>query len=343
MKFDLDFLSKEKEIFLLNSNDIREILIHLITGDYHRKDIYGAVHHFADIGKSIIIRMRHFSSLIADWADFQIELDDVVLDYIAPLFARDEKGIFVELEKYFDFESELDINDQIYRLIHSILNQESIRTYEHRDPLGKVCYRSLRYILTKHPKWRKERNEHGELIIVSDDSSFADSTSERIAQLLKFNVDGSTSLVKALEFCLIKLLDTEKINVVVTELLAMVRMKLSLGDDKPIHQDPSLGMTVDIHITKTVKQIDSEILQRYESSKKLLPVERKGFNNALKKLLKDFKQDFSDGSYYTYLAAELADLDSEEVYKEKYRTQFEYVAKVAKQSFSASIKTDFKI
>ncbi len=327
----------------LNSvESIKKALSSLKNGCYDFDDVKNVVSHFTEVGKSILTRKKHLHYLISDWKDFQIELDDVVLDYIAPLFARDEEGIFIELKKYFEFDSDLSIEDQIYKLLHSTIHQESIKTFEYRDPIGKVFYRSLRYILSKHPNWEKRKN-NGQLVITVSDNETEIATPDRIIETLKLNEEGSTSLVKALESCLSKLLDEDSSPVIVAELLYAIRKKLAVGPSDSGYHDPSHEMTVQLHINNTIEQIGIDVLERYVLTNKLSPEESIGFKTALRAMLNDFQENYSNGSYFSYLSRELSELHSEEEYREKYRTQFEYVAKMAKRTFSASIKTDYKV
>lgn len=334
--------NQKKKYELATNTGIREALILLINGRYNHRNVIEVVELFTQVGKSIITRRKHLSYLISDWKEFQLELEDVVLDYIAPLFARDENGIFIELKNYFDFESELDIENQIYRLICSRIHKESIKTFEHRDPIGKVFYRSLRYVLSKHLNWIKYKDENGVVIISDSNEIGKGATQDEIADSLSLKFDGSTSLVKAIESCISTLIDGKK-AIIVSELLSIIREQMIYSEGNSNNHSPDLDMTIDLHIERTINQIDLDILERYVDQKKLDAKEKLGFKKAIKSLLEDFQRDDSNASYYMYLAEELPSLDSEIIYQEKYRTRFEYVAKKAKHIFSASVIIDFKV
>lgn len=86
------------------------------------------------------------------------ELRDMSVDVVAPLFARDEKGCFIYLKRYFEpLLTEMEQNQDcclqyLRRLVVSKTKQELIRYFRREDPSGWNIYRNLQLA--------PERNDH---------------------------------------------------------------------------------------------------------------------------------------------------------------------------------------
>ncbi len=326
---------------------LKESLQKLCNGNYLRSDVNVVVTHFIEITKRIILQKPNLQYLLSEWNEFGNELDDIALDYVAPLFARDENGIFIELKTYFsqDFlNNNVDVSDAINRLIHSTIKQESIRVYEDRDPIGKIFYRSLRYILTKHTEWEKTKSKGGEPIISLVGMDFPMASEDIIIINTRISEGGSAGLTKGIELGLIMTIGKMRQSVPVRFVLKAVRSQIDRDYTSVNHTaDPALEMAIEIHVKNALQSIDISILGSYEEKNKLQSREREGFIQALSHVLKDFHSGNGNISYYDYLAAELPELKSQEQYMKQYRKQFEYVAKITKRTFSANVKTDFKL
>jgi len=64
-------------------------------------------------------------------------------------------------------QSDAELHMVFQRLVFGNTQQEMIRLFQERDPIGKVLYRSLRYVLSKHPGWTKTKTDQN-LTILTD-------------------------------------------------------------------------------------------------------------------------------------------------------------------------------
>ncbi|NOZ74317.1 MAG: hypothetical protein GXO90_02925 [FCB group bacterium] len=324
-----------------------ETLFKLCDGTYRNEDVNIVVRYFINITKAIILKTNNLNWLTGEWREFEGEVEDVALDYIAHLFARDDGGVFIELKSYFDPIRDIpdsDLNSALERLIYSTVHQESIRVFGDRDPVGRIFYRSLRYILAKHPDWEKFKLPDGSQRIAVSGRENRPATELSIMKEFKITNFHSVGLTETLERGLITLLEKEKRSVPVKQLLNQIRLQLSDGTiNTSVPGETGLEITMLYHLETTLREVNQSILEKYEKDNKLLANERAAFSRAVKKILEDFRVNQNGTSYYEYLSNELPSLKDSENYRTHYRKQFEYVAKVAKKTFSASVKSDFKL
>lgn len=328
----------------------KKALTSLCSGEYTRSDVICVVETFCNETKRILYRKETYNwRLFGEWQDREKEVDDISLDIIAPIFVRDKSGVFIELKKYFQDSltlNELEFQNSFYRLINSTINQQSIRLFQEREPLGKVFYRSLRYILRKQEEWEKVEYSNGSNIHLKNTTSNI-ASDEQVETAFRNAKQISKSLTKQLEKMLIQLVENEELTVPIHTILKLIRQQSkkeleNITKSSSDYLDPLLNGYISSAIKNTIREIDKQVLQRYESSHKLSSDERNGFKVSLKTLLIDFANGGGDRSYFDYLTESLSSLKSKKDYN-KYRTQFEYVAKLAKAKFSAYIKADFNI
>lgn len=329
---------------------LRTALYRLCFGGYTDKDIQYVVEEFFTRTKQFLFHResRHWR-FRGEWKDGVSEIDDLTLDFISPLFARDGNGIFIELQAYFSNIEEIshqELQQQIDRLLNSVIQQQAVYLFRQRDPFGRIFYRSLRYILHKRPEWKREVNNGKQLVrkINTRDKLAPKSIIEEIF----LTKETESSLTSLIETCLEELINVNQFAVPIAELLSLARELNEIALDSIPEQsaelvDPLLVESVRRIIEMTLAHIDQTVLDKYEKSGKLTSGERTGFRDALKKVLFDFANGGIEDNYFTYLSSHIADLNDMKQYRNKFRTQFEYMVKKAKQSFSARIKNDLSI
>ncbi len=278
--------------------------------------------------------------------DESIDLDpnDLAMDFIAPSFARDEEGTFVILRDFFQpclsYQPE-EFQTVFYQFLNTIVKKELIRYFQEKDPFGKIFYRSLKYILSKHPEWEKSMNRSLEesISVYGRKLPIADEPDISLALLVSEN----KILTCRIEKCLEVLLTEKQVSVRISDLLKAVR-ELGMEDtwfgnfsqdiDQPVQ------MTVSMAISHTVMKIDKLILSKYERENKITPAERKGCREALRELLKEQIQFGSTEKLYDYFIRHVnPDLPNLE-YRQQYRQQFEYIVRKSRKIFSAVLKND---
>ena len=277
------------------------------------------------------------------------EIDQVAIDFIAPLFARDNTGVFTILRNYFLDSQHLDdsgLQATFQKLIFSNTQQELIRLFSERDPIGKILHRSLRYILSKHDIWTKTKTSDNVLVIANSIPPPVLTIESEITSSLEFSTK-TVSLTRLMESILVELIENQKQSVPVSLLFQYLRrlVENDIGalENKFEPEDPILSTTIEQRISDTLKHLDSTILNKYESSHKITKSVRQLFQSSLSDVLKDHADGGTDRSYYSYLKKHATVSISEQDYKRSYKKQFEYIAKIAKKEFSAYIRNDFNL
>ncbi|MBS1271275.1 MAG: hypothetical protein MAGBODY4_00404 [Candidatus Marinimicrobia bacterium] len=329
----------------------RSSLYRLCSGDYSHQDVQTVVAAITHQARRFLFhREKKQYQYRGQWANGSTEINDIALDLIAHLFARDETGHFVELEKYFSETRELsdeDFKETVFQLLNSVIQQQSIRLFKERDPFGKAFYRSLRYLQNKHTHWMRTFVD-GRLVFALDGENQQIMSPDTMVQVIKQSLEGQAPLTEQLEQVLSEVIDNRQQALSVEDLLSHMRVlaQLTLEGITPETSpavDSFIYNIIEVHIKKTVEEIDQSILYRYEADGKLSPAERKGFRESIRPILTDHADGGCQDNYYTYLAECLDSLDDQETYKSAYRTQFEYIAKKAKSVFSAKVESALRI
>lgn len=325
---------------------VRSDLIALISGNYTHANVYKVVESFtAEMERLLRIKNQFEWYLSVEWEESQQEITDLALDFIAPLFARDGAGKFIELERIFSkiiSDEEADLNDSIHWLLLGVVKKEAIRIFQNRDPVGKSVYRTLRYILKKHPQWVRISDPIAGQIITNPEyaGNFADydRSSSALGEFSHHSPIGSRSL----EPVLVELIDNQNLAVPVKTLLEIIRDAVGYEIIRYFpdwqKESPVLEMSVSGWIAVTIDDIDTNTLIKYVKSGKLTTAKRKQFITALSNLLNDYADGGFQQSYYKYLNEALETPVTKDYYQKNYRVQFEYLAKTAKQIFSAQVK-----
>lgn len=285
-----------------------------------------------------------------DWEYGSDEIGDLAFDFIAPLFARDENGVFVELREYFQHfwdVPEEEFIEQVARLLNSLIHQESIRIFRERDPYGRLFYRSLRYILHKHSELVREGSNGTQIVTTSIEKLFPVSP-EILEEVFAEVARDNSNLTRQLETTLLQIIKEKNMAVPVNHLKIIATKHYRVLSEEIIQaadtaDDSFLKQSIIQAIHYTQQKIDSSLLLKYERDHKLTSEERQAFRCAIKQLLVDFAVEDVEDNYFSYLETNLTSLEKMDEYRERYRTQFEYAVKKAKEIFSARLKNVFSI
>lgn len=334
---------KQKSKNLDRVNTVSDLIKSLCTESYSIYDVDEVVDYFY---KKIKYLIKYKQFLYNEWLETEDEIRDLCYDFIAPLFARDNKGHFYRLNDYFESKFDLtenDLNIEITKLLKSVIKQESILIYASRDPYGKIFYDSLQYLLKKHNGWNKSRDSQYGIIIkgYSINNAIYTESLDTLYQQCK-----TESLTKTLEGCLSIIIDRNDQFVSILDLLKIFRqqeyIKPGFGE-RLKSEDPSLNNSVELIANKTLSFIESTLLDRYIQKGAITKNEHAVFCAALKHALNDFSNGGLQYSYYEYLNNSFNGQLAKEHYINKYRTRFEYLVKTAKKEFSANIKIEFNL
>jgi|GEM_PF-2244085 len=330
---------------------LKQALFRLCNGEYSIDDIHQVVEVFFTRTRRFLLHREtqhwHFRD---EWEERDSEIDDLAMDFIAPLFARDENGVFIELQRYFQTRGNLsdsELMEQIDRLLNSVIRQQSIHLFRQRDRFGRIFHRSLRYVLSKHPEWERTIL-YGDMIVRNFHNGNTPAPKHLLEELFRETTQSNFSLTTQIEFTIEQLIREFHYVVVVSDILSLARQLHQTNLEQASNKfeqpgDPFLAEYIQLEITSTIQQIDHTILEKYEKSGKLEIREREGFREALKHMLLDFSDGGLEENYYTYLSEHLSSLDNMDIYRKKYRAQFEYLVKKSKEIFSARMKNDLSI
>lgn len=332
------------------NTDFRDSLAAMISGKSTRKQVRLAFTQFCKEATRILSQKEAMGWNIRNYSrSHTSEIEEIAIDFIGPLFARDERNIYIVLKHR--MESELETNDELLfaafqRLVYSHIQQELIRLFQERDPVGKVLYRSLRFVLTKNPLWEKTKTSNRIAIISERGNPLPVVEESEFIECIKNLGFKGESITKMMELLLRNIIETNGFAVPVPLLFQYLRVRvqepLNIEFQGSLDPDPTLEETIMHHVVKTISYIDSSFLSKYVASEKMTPGERMTFKKGLKKILIAFSNGGVEDTYAAYLNRSSDQNISDSQYKRKYKKQFEYVAKVAKKDFSARIKSDFK-
>ncbi len=320
----------------------KKCLRDLCKNSYTSEEVVIVVNHFCSECQSLLNILGVTGYIMYnDYGNMQKKSKDYAIDLIAPLFARNENSEFIILEKHFN--AVLNENDEIIKktvlqILNLTVKQGMIRYYEESDPIGKVFYRSIRYILSKKVEWEKsDINAHG-ISINKVGYVHIKASMEEVEQA--FIITRCKSVTEQLKMVLAELIDHKEFSVPISYLLNAFRDHMKnyneiIFDPKSqLESDELIEYTVD----DTIKEIDNIILSNYVMSGKLTQQERIGFRLAIKMILQDLIKNRDLENYYYYLSQCIENTVTYDEYQMKYRKQFEYVAKKSKEIFSAMIK-----
>ncbi len=277
---------------------------------------------------------------LSEW--LEDDTADLALDFIGPLFARDEFGKFAEVNKAFSSyvnSKEKELKDHVDFILNGILKKETIRIFQQRDPLGRYFYRVIRYLLSKHDSWRKIRIVGIGQVITIDKNNLADqSTLESLASECSYSWGLTTKeLEPYFEYVLVKNNYAIPLNLLVGIIRNRHNSVLSEPTDYTVDYPQDLAISVEYWIEDILIILD-EIICRYQVKNKISSKEGDAFRSALRQILTDISDGGLTQSYHKYLIQAMDGQLNEIDYKNIYRIRFEYLAKTAKEHFSARVQ-----
>lgn len=145
---------------------IKDALKRLCINQYSLEDIRVFVNYLSNECIEYLKKSGEIKYILYhEHGNLEQKLEDYAIDIIGPLFARDEKGDFIILKHQFSKcleDQEEKLESQIFQVLKTSVKRGMIQYYGDTDPIGKIFYRSLRYLLEKKKEWAKsELNAHG--------------------------------------------------------------------------------------------------------------------------------------------------------------------------------------
>ena len=322
----------------------------LCNGNYDEQLVKELIFYFVKQFKKLLLyRQKGTYSFTREWEDSTQELDDMAIDFVAEIFVRNEMGEFVILQSFFEGKwgySEQQFQDEIHRLVTSVCNQHSVALFKIRDPFGRIFYRSLYYILSKHDNWDfvffgKEKVVYNKNVtpkIVETEVLKPD-----FRQCQKKEV-----LTHQLETLLLHIIEHRQRAAPIPTILQLFR---EISKEK-LHKEWKESLVYSDHhtqeiitkvISKTLYELNQSTLNNYIEKEKLTEQEAEAFSRSVRKILVDFSNGGCRYGYFEYLESQFDELQKQQQYEREYKQRFEYIAKKAKNLFSAIMKNGLNI
>lgn len=231
-------------------------------------------------------------------------------------------------------------------------SQELFHRWGENDPLGARLWRTLQRTLRHDPRIIVFPCDRPEWAVLSTETDLRESLvpldHAEIVRILSQTYTPSTGIAEIVIQVLFHLgqqssyrraLKIETLFSALREVIAE-----TAGDEQTFrvqkpNRDPELSIAIK-RATDSVHRDLNEILDRYQTSKKLNSEVVESFKFALTDLLTDCTDGGPARSYYQYLRAHWSDLTREK-YRQTYRTRFEYVAESIRERFFEAMRREF--
>ena len=332
----------------INSN-IRKSINAICIGKYTSRQILVTAQFFVRLTILYLVRQNKYRQLIPDsHRNLNQALEDFALDLIGGLFARDNQGRFTSIQTYLGENlNKTDPEFQIIveRLIYITASQQLVRMYEIHDPFGRNFYRSIRYLIDKHPQWEKLSLPNIGPVIRNDPSTEYDLDSATIENIVYEQDLKGNSLTHCVERIVTEILNRHGGRISLRILLSIIRYRMIGSSGKGegennVYPDPNLELTCNQLISETIKYIKAGVINNYLEKKKFTDNECSAFASAIMLALESWIQDCPAGSLYENLCQFWPRTISREEYRNTLRVHLEHIWKEAKTFFSARAKTE---
>jgi hypothetical protein len=288
---------------------------------------------------------------------FGLTPDDLALDCLAPLFARDAHGRFMHLETYYtalhwETLPDPDLLACTRRLVFSTVHQQLVRLYRDHDPSLEKIIRNLRNALRGHATLEEERRGN-ELWI----RSTGETTDHRLLPempwvFLEGELTGylhDRTPLRAIVQHVAAILSAQTIyrrSVPLTSLALILRMAYSRFEQEPadegVVEEAILRPDEAEHLIRdALDNIEAEKRGTYVGKGKVTVLTYAAYFAAIRSILRaEFvENDGMDRSFHEQLQTHLPGLSADE-YKEHHRCHLEYLAKLARERLLERIRKE---
>jgi hypothetical protein len=291
---------------------------------------------------------------------FGLSPDDLALDCIGPLFARDANGTFTHLVAYYasiHWESlpESELLAATRRLVYSTVHQQLVRLYRDHDPSLEKIIRNLRNALRGCAALHEDRRG-GELwIAVPDETPAHRQLPEMPWAYLEGELTGilheRTPLRAVVQHCATVLggQAVYRRSFPLTSLALILRMAYSRFGSETDEGEASMETTIrpeeaERVIAGALMSIEAEKRAAYVEKGKVSGPTYAAYMSAVREILHaEFVENDGTGrSYLVHLQAQLPALSMEE-YRENHRCHLEYLAKLARERFLMMMRTELQV
>ncbi len=353
----------------MKNTNLTQLVRKICKGDYCQTELVSFINLAQKISLSYLKYQEMLGKRISgERLDTDVELDDLALDCIAELFSRDDNGQFEQLKRYFEPKlaedpdiSEPEVLVLTRRLIVKKTKQELSRIFRERDPEGAKIVRNIKVAVRNSAKLYIF-NELGKdyvfytngYALFEDQPSWSD---ELLAYLRKTALplpedillnhfmevyspnDSVATLVQKL-LQSIHSLDEYQNYVSLESIVKLMRNmkmesfreRMTAEESVPTPLDQLETKEIESYIDVVMERIWQKIDSQYLSTGKLSRDKADIYHKALRDVLDDLIQKKNNSSYYRNLKFYLPELTQRD-YRQRERSVFEYLAKVAKREF----------
>ena len=299
------------------------------------------------------------------------ELEDVAIDCIADLFTRNEKGEFIQLQRYFgnefgadDTPDEMQILSMLRRLIVKKTKQELSRIFKERDPEGAKIIRNIKVAVKNSDKFISFKEMGREFVCYKNNTNSADEKQDS-PKSKHFENDKTVIPEKILfQYFLEQYSPTDSISGMLDKMMEIVdelpdfnnylaidlissivrevtfqhvheKLSNNIADNSPIHDIQKKEIC---HVNNlVVKLMHQKINDQYLSRNKITPQKANIYCMAIFDFITELTQDNDTDSNFKYLKRYIPEL-TQRSYREQERSIFEYLVKVTKKSLRNKLK-----
>ncbi|NUN09567.1 MAG: hypothetical protein HUU54_10365 [Ignavibacteriaceae bacterium] len=336
----------------INSTTLKAALKSIFSGEQSYEKLKYLINFCHKIALSYIWLKTGKTKFRAD--KFGLSANDLAFDSIADLFKNDDPyKTYPELYNYFvehhTYESldETDVLILLRKLVFSSVNHRIFRLYQSNDPaLGKLI-RNIKLSIKDHPGIELTRLMNKEYIkpkfLPSGINTVQDIGGDELA--VSFTPKNNITLREIINQVADTLLnsgkDVRKISLTEAALSIRTLFYQELFPECYSTVSPLLRDEILMFIKDAIGFLENTIIKKYRISAKLHESVAEIFIKAIRELLIDEFVELNghEKSYYEYLSFYIPGL-SEEEYGVKYRTKFEYCAKITKENLRTLLKNE---
>ncbi len=353
----------------MSISNLSDLVRNICNGTYNQAELM----QFINLAQKISLSYLKFQELLGkritgERLETDVELEDLAIDCIAELFSRDENNSFPQLRRYYEqrFHETPDLSDAevlvlTRRLIVRKTKQELARIFRERDPEGAKIVRNIKVAVRNSDNLRLFKDMGKEYVFYTDNFSIPTNDIEITPQLESYirrqnppipedllssrflesyNPNDSVSMsIRKLfkhvhdfsEFQNFIALDTI-VKLVRSMKFQAFKERILSDDNVPTPQDTIELKEIENYIHVVMKKVDQKIDSQYLRTGKLNRSKAGIYSNALRDVLFDLIQKKDSTSYFRNLRYYMPHL-SQQDYRCRERSIFEYLAKVAKREF----------
>lgn len=321
-----------------NSTDVYGILISICENRYSRSEVNYLIEIFYRYSFTYLkFRYKHLNKvLLAE----DVNLKELAIDAIAPLFERDESGLFIKIIKAFnEWKPKIETDQQaaffINRIVAKSVEKFVAELLRQSDPFFSKILDSINYLIEKHGYSKK--NFIGTTFIIEaetekigllPDSKFINELpiemflrNDEILNQIFTHIKENTDCTPAIP-----------LNALVTKIKQIRLFSYNIS------QSTKNGNETEIEsiVNKALEITYTKMYESYLSKNKINEHEADGIKKALRNVIIDLRDGGINPGLHRYLLEQMPELTFEK-YQKHYQNVFEYLFKTLKKEIATQL------